>query len=453
MWYGCNTQSIRQKTTDKLAIAGLFVKLVLFFLTSTTDDGAAVADYFRSNEKKKIYEHQFDDYRNEWTPKLGAKLGLTRKEYRVKRRQYEWHLRKEGDEATLYLQHEGGGASIDNTPNYNGDQNHDVNFPTAIGYYNLSCPFEWYKYSCASMQENDFDAKVTEASTQYYRQHFAFIRKAFDSLFDVQISPQHPKRIFMTGDSLLRQLFISLACNAFSLYDDAVELAEVQWRNEWPCPPGLSHCRIRGGLQSGFDAASIRFTSGVEIHFVPHHGFAYGDMSKGEPEVLGRLKEQIDRMGTIDFGIKTAFPPSGPMDALVYNVGVHYSISQSKKIISYFDKNIATPLIKKGLKGERRPKLIYVLTPTQHFNTDDGQYIRQRMDDEKSKCVERVPFNPRAELEKRQLKTGYNVDMLLDYDDLELGGLHVQKGDCTHYCMPGAVDLVAARLLETLSLS
>ena len=96
----------------------------------------------------------------------------------------------------------------------------------------------------------------------------------------------------------------------------------------------------------------------MEIHFVPHQGFAYGDMSKGEPEVLGRLKEQIDRMGTIDFGIKTAFPPSGPMDALVYNVGVHYSISQSKKIISYFDKNIATPLIKKGLKGERRPKLI-----------------------------------------------------------------------------------------------
>ena len=39
--------------------------------------------------------------------------------------------------------------------------------------------------------------------------------------------------------------------------------------------------------------------------------------------------------------------------------------------------------------------------------------------------------------------------MLLDYDDLELGALHVQRGDCMHYCMPGSADLVAARLLES----
>jgi hypothetical protein len=51
-------------------------------------------------------------------------------------------------------------------------------------------------------------------------------------------------------------------------------------------------------------------------------------MSKGGPEVLGRFNEQIDRMGSIDdFGTKTAFPPSGPMNALVYNLGVHHSTS------------------------------------------------------------------------------------------------------------------------------
>jgi hypothetical protein len=71
------------------------------------------------------------------------------------------------------------------------------------------------------------------------------------------------------------------------------------------------------------------------------------------------------------------------------------------------------------------------------------------MDEEKSKCVERVALNPRAALEKRILKAGYNVDVLLDWADLELGALHVQKGDCAHYCMPGPADLVAARLLAT----
>lgn len=184
----------------------------------------------------------------------------------------------------------------------------------------------------------------------------------------------------------------------------------------------------------------------MEIHYVPHRGFAYDDFSKGEPEVLERMKEQIDRLGTIGFGTKTAFPPSGPMDVLVYNVGAHFSLMESRKILSYFASEVATPLMKK----ERRPKIVYVVTPSQHFNTDNGQYKhRYRMDDVKNQCVERVAYNPRADLEKLILKAGFNVDVLIEYDDLELGALHVQKGDCTHYCMPGAADLVAARLLES----
>jgi len=59
------------------------------------------------------------------------------------------------------------------------------------------------------------------------------------------------------------------------------------------------------------------------------------------------------------------------------------------------------------------------------------------MDGERSKkCVEHVSYNRRAELEKRILKAGVNVDVLLDYDDLESGALHVQRGDSIHYCMP-----------------
>jgi len=36
----------------------------------------------------------------------------------------------------------GGGAMIDHTPKYNRGQNDNIHFHTAIGYYNLSCPFE-----------------------------------------------------------------------------------------------------------------------------------------------------------------------------------------------------------------------------------------------------------------------------------------------------------------------
>mmetsp|Transcript_21350 Transcript_21350/g.33015 ORF Transcript_21350/g.33015 Transcript_21350/m.33015 type:complete len:433 (+) Transcript_21350:1027-2325(+) len=427
-------QFIRQKTIVKLAITLLFIKVAFFHVTSIIDDGTSSEEL---------------EYKEDWTPQLGEQLGLTQKEYRVKRRQYRWR-RKQGGGSTLNLF--GGEQKVENddittfmNDNYGGYSN-DVNIPRTMGYYNLSCPFEWYKYSCAFMQDNEFDEQITAASVQYYQQNLAEIQRAFDSVFNDQINPQQkPKRIFMTGDSLLRQVFISIACNAFSL--NAVEQSEVQWREEWPCPEGIAKCAITGGVHSGFDAASVRFTNGMEIHYVPHGGFAYDNRSQGESDVLQRMKRQVDDSGEIDFGTKTAFPPSGPMDVLVYNVGAHFTLMKSRNMLNSFVSNIAMPLMRS--KSEHRPKIVYVTTPTAHFNTTNGQYLSRKMGDEQKQCVDRVARNPRAELEKRILKAGVSVDVLLDYDDLELGALHVQRGDCLHYCMPGAADLVAARLLDS----
>eukprot|EP00984_Skeletonema_dohrnii_P031354 scaffold23704_cov72-Skeletonema_dohrnii-CCMP3373.AAC.1 len=249
--------------------------------------------------------------------------------------------------------------------NNHGDHNDNVNIPATMGYYNLSCPFEMYKYSCAAMQDNESDEQVTAASMQYYQQHLSEIWRAFDSVFNVQINPQQkPKHIFMTGDSLLRQVFISIACNAFSL--NAVERSEVQWRKKWPCPEGLTKCAITGGIHRGFDAASVRFTNGMEIHFVPHSGFRV----TGEGDVLQRMKRQVDDSGQIDFGSKTAFPPSGPMDVLVYELGAHRNPRKSREMLNRFASDIAMPLMRS--KSEQRPKIVFVTTPTSHFNTTDG---------------------------------------------------------------------------------
>ena len=425
-------QLLRQKTIAKFALIALFIKLVVFHEYTTY---IAQDIYEPNNNFNEALE-----YREDWTPELGERLGLTQKDYRIRRRQYSWKREQQirsVDNLSSDKQQVGDDLGSVNINNHGGEESNIID---GLGYYNLSCPFEWHKYSCASIQTNIVDEKVTAASVQYYLQHSSEIRRIFESVF---IDQHQPKRIFMTGDSLLRQLFISIACNAFSL--GAVRQSVVQWRDEWPCPGGLKKCAIMGGQHSGFDAASIIFTNGMELHFVPHGGFAFKDNSKGEPDVLLRMKWQIDNLGKIGFGRKTALPPSGPMDVFCYNVGAHSVLIDSRKELNFFASEIATPL----MKSERRPKIVYVMTPTSHFNTDDGQYIRfDVMDAEKRKCIDRVAYNPRAELEKRMLKPGVNVDAMLDYDDLKLGALHIQKGDCLHYCMPGVVDLVAARLLE-----
>ena len=72
----------------------------------------------------------------------------------------------------------------------------------------------------------------------------------------------------------------------------------------------------------------------------------------------------------------------------------------------------------------RRTKVVYVTTPTQHFDTPNGQYdpvaAHQRH------CVKNICIgtNPRAEIEKELLKPGVNVDALIDYED-------VASGKCT----------------------
>ena len=104
---------IRQSTIVKLAITALFIKPVVFLLSTnnnTIDDGTTTSsgapadmNIFRS---KKLFttKSQELDYEEEWTPRLGEQLGFTKKEYRVKRRQYNWRLRKqEGGLAPLYL--------------------------------------------------------------------------------------------------------------------------------------------------------------------------------------------------------------------------------------------------------------------------------------------------------------------------------------------------------------
>eukprot|EP00984_Skeletonema_dohrnii_P026028 scaffold15288_cov91-Skeletonema_dohrnii-CCMP3373.AAC.1 len=283
-----------------------------------------------------------------------------------------------------------------------GDHNDDVNIPATMGYYNLSCPFEMYKYSCAAMQDNESDEQVTAASMQYYQQHLAEIWRAFDSVFNDQINPQQkPKRIFMQ---------------------------EI-----------LSSDRTIGCPME----KEVALSGGSNKVYNHRRGFRVA----GEGDVLQRMKRQVDDSGEIDFGTKTAFPPSGPMDVLVYELGAHRKPRKSREMLNRFASDIAMPLMRS--KSEQRPKIVFVTTPTSHFNTTDGQYLLNGMNDEQKQCVDRVTRNPRAELEKQIIKSGVNVDVLLDYDDLELGALHVHKGDCLHYCMPGAVDLVGARLLDS----
>ena len=205
------------------------------------------------------------------------------------------------------------------------------------GYINLSCPYEMSKFSCAYMMS--YDAKdnscsggsssraqeTLDASTNYYLQNMDLIQSIF-RLAETQGREQRPRRIFFTGDSLMRQIFIAIACNAMSSLPQGVDLIEhavFPWKDVWRSNR-IGPCLKTGGQHSGFDAASIRLTNNLEIHWVPHMG--YMDNNTAEHEVLERLRQDIiDHNGRITFGSKTAvpLPPDTHVDVLVYNNGMY----------------------------------------------------------------------------------------------------------------------------------
>jgi hypothetical protein len=201
------------------------------------------------------------------------------------------------------------------------------------GYSNLSCPYEWSKYSCSFILEHlgedasggdiSMARETLDASTDYYLERMDMIQSAF-RLVSMQGRDQQPRRVFFTGDSLMRQLFVAIACNAMSALPEKENLIEhsvIPWKDAWPST-GIP-CLIAGGQHSGFDAASMRLTNNLEIHFVPHGG--YIDSLTAEHDVLKRLQHDIiDYNGRITFGTKTAIPLplDAHVDVLVYNDGM-----------------------------------------------------------------------------------------------------------------------------------
>ncbi len=292
-------------------------------------------------------------------------------------------------------------------------------------YNNLSCPFEWSKYSCAHQR-----LPGAELSRQFALEHLEQIRGAAAAL-----ASANGTRVWLIGDSLVRQIFIAIACAGAA----TLVRSHVNWSKYWPCgSTPKADCVVRG-VHSGFDIGSAVWPGGFELQYTPIAGSPHFS----EPGIIHRLAQEASEGGAPSFGNADA-PPGQPRstsragDVIVVNSGIHKP--SSKGVL----ERVVELRRRLGGGGAR---VLYLTTPTQHYNTSRGQFDADA--DAGGACVPRVASNPRAELERAILRPG-NVS-LLEYDDLDLGALHIGRGnDCSHYCMPGKPDEVAARLVDAV---
>lgn len=297
-------------------------------------------------------------------------------------------------------------------------------------YNNLSCPFEWSKYSCT--HQNNFERATAS---------LAYIMRNWRAIPMENIGVQ--RRLLLVGDSSMRQVFIALGCQFWM--ENAISSHSVDWLRRWPCH-GTKNC-VPGGVHSGFNTGSVILNNRSivqEIHYIPHSG----SLKKNEMGILRRWANEWNDTKSITFGSNLAIPKApnsilSAHDIVVFNLGFHFD-RQRVELLQLLDRFGRAVVQTPGTFT-----LIYMKTFTQHFQTTDGSYSLLPPPPPPG-CQNTTQVNARQRHEMLILREGVNVDSILDAGDSDLGYLHIGGVDCTHYCIPGVPDIVARKLVNQL---
>ena len=301
----------------------------------------------------------------------------------------------------------------------------------SLPYYNLSCPFEWARYSCIYKNSSN-----SQESNNYYKSKHQFDIK--ESLINLT-----NRTILLVGDSITRQLFISISC----LTIKNIRFNYVDWMY-WPCYQDLNHC-ISSGLHSGFNIGYIEWLNGGKLYFQSlGGGYRYF-----ESNIIKRFANELNKFRYIHSHEPTfKFPNnniSSPIlsksDVIIINLGFHQDDINSFKIKLFEFIEVGKQILK--YHNESTPYLVYMTSSTQHFNKN-GTYLG--LNNDNNFCINESLHNPRKELEEKYLIEGESIHKIVDFDDMKLGNLHIGGNDCTHYCMPGLPDIKAELLFNEL---
>lgn len=303
-----------------------------------------------------------------------------------------------------------------------------------LPYYNLSCPFEWARYSCIYKNSSN-----SQESNNYYKsKHQYDINKSLVNLTN--------RTVLLVGDSLTRQLFVSISC----LTIKNVIFNYVDWMY-WPCYQDLSHC-ISSGLHSGFNIGYIEWFNGAKLNFQSlGGGYRYI-----ESNIIKRFANELNKFKYIhSYEPSYKFPNNNISstilsnnDIVIINLGFHQDDINSFKIKLFEFIEVGKQILK--YHNESTPYLVYITSSTQHFNKN-GTYIGPDNNDDNNNCIKESLHNPRKELEEKYLIEGESIHKLINFDDLKLGNLHIGGNDCTHYCMPGLPDIKAELIFNELN--
>jgi hypothetical protein len=287
-----------------------------------------------------------------------------------------------------------------------------------FSYWNLSCPWEWSKYSCAHQHQSD----KARASIQ-------FVRDILNGSASCSLDPFNGeafvrllqgRTLVFFGDSLSRQHFISTACLLYSSKNVKLEKDGIIWSSKWVCH-GARNC-ISSGRHSGFLDGCVSFAVGdsaCNVCFEEHK-----DASD--------IRQELEK-------IKMKHNLSSHHDIVLANLGVHGSqIANVPWLIS---------AAKAGA-----PIIIYRETSPQHFSSLSGEYTKSIG---VNNCKPSIGSLQRLQAKENSELVGRMPFLAINSWSAQAGELKIGAGsgnvpDCQHWCMPGVPDVWSVQLFNYL---
>jgi hypothetical protein len=290
-------------------------------------------------------------------------------------------------------------------------------------YWNLSCPFEWSKYSCVHQGAAEHALEAVRRQfhpTSGCRLRRPAIRMLPDSSGELAAHPPAVKpgrTIIFIGDSLLRQVFLATAC----LLKEHIDLntTNVKWPAcvsnvpPWPCH-GTQNC-IGCGSHSGFAYAKFKLKTGGLLMFFGNDRYLE---NHHKPKLVAG-------------------------DVVVFELGNHAAADlQSENANKRLNREIKEHFVAHTVK------VIYFITPNPSFKSPDGDGVynpewlaQKNRNHENTGCqVKTSPVRPTAEWATlhfpnnsqvfRDMHGVVDLEGLSDQGDLKIGGTAGTFGDC-----------------------
>jgi hypothetical protein len=296
-------------------------------------------------------------------------------------------------------------------------------------YWNLSCPMEVSKQACSHFGPNFQPHAEYAAHLEFHPSTCSLL--SLDILLPLVANLN--KTIIFIGNSLIRQVILGIACNAYSM--NLIDRFELKWipcgRDglRYPCH-GATNC-IECGPYSGFDhdGAKVYFKGGTILELVESYQTEEKHFAESNDSSIGYVIAQRWHLEG---------------DGLIKH--------------AKHKKAHALPL----------PKLIWWNGYSAHFQSGggllDGRYNEVELKKLKAEaggavvdCLKKLdPMDPlvtshTVSIFEEWKPSGFlQIQGINDFGDAKVGNVVGKFGDCQHFCSPGPADMLAIPLMQLI---